>query len=73
MRVTRNNISKAIAEKTGLNVELIDANGYFYFASNDEATALRLASCFSMSVFTNHLTALTIDQWVESFIDLISV
>lgn len=70
MRVTRNNICKAIKEETGYDVGLERGDGYFYFFydGEDEATIkLLYGQMQSTSVWTYHLTNFSVERWVEEF------
>jgi hypothetical protein len=63
MRITINNINKALAD-AGINAELIKGKGYFYFFGDDVDT------CNTTSVYVYRLTSFTIDQWVREATNL---
>jgi len=71
MRITRNNICSEIKRHTGWDVKIYAANGYFFFYSDDTATELKLVSWQSTSVYSNRLTHMSVDRWVDTFIDMI--
>ena len=51
MRVTINNINKAIKEKTGVDAQIVKGEGYFYFASDtDEKVDTILNGAYTASV-----------------------
>ena len=65
MRITINNVNKAIAD---LGYELIKGEGYFYFwALNIETPEL-----YESGVYTMHLTSHSIDDWRSTLIDKIA-
>ena len=66
MRVTLNNISKAIKEETGMDIKLHRGYGYFHFYSDDDETGLMLMRLPSTSVYTNTLGSFSIEGWVEA-------
>lgn len=65
MRVTINNINKALVE-AGLQCEIVKGDGYFWF----DGPAVE--QCHSTSVATCHLTAYSVDQWVAEAANLAS-
>lgn len=70
MRVTKKNINIAIKEATGHDVEIVHGNGYWYFVydGEDEATIkLIYGQMKSTSVFVYHLSAFSVNRWVEEF------
>ena len=67
MRLTLNNISIAVKEKTGLDVRLHRGDGCFHFYSDDEEMMLKLMTLPSTTVYTRQLGSHTIAGWVERF------
>jgi hypothetical protein len=67
MRVTKNNISKAIKEKTGYDIGISSAYGYFYFYSDDKETDLMLKGWETTSIYSNFLTHQSVEGWVRDF------
>ena len=68
MRVTINNINKAIKEKTGVDAQIVKGEGYFYFVSvTDEKVDTILNGAYSSSVYVFHLTSYSVERWVEEF------
>ncbi len=68
MRITNNNISKAIEDETGIKgVFVQNGNGYHYFYSDERCTGLMLAGCHSTSVMVTRMSDMTIDEWVCAF------
>jgi hypothetical protein len=58
MRATINKVNAAVRAKLGTdNIGLVKGNGYFYF----DGIGL---SWYRSSVYTCHLTDLTVEQWV---------
>lgn len=72
MRVTKNNISRAILDETGFNVKISTGIGYFWFYSDDEKTDLLLSGLESTSVYSNLLSHMSVERWVETFYDIIN-
>ena len=70
-RVTRSRIAAAVKARTGLSVELVKGDGYFYFGSDDPATGLILARCDSTSVYTMTLGGVSVDWWANRFDDIL--
>jgi len=70
VRVTLNNISKAIKEKHGVDVSLFRGEGYHYFYSDLEHEGAVLSGMWSSSVLIYNLNMLTVDEWVEKFEEL---
>lgn len=59
MRVTINNINKSLVD-AGIKAELVRGDGYFYFIGDD------VSMVEEQGVYgVYHLSALTIEQWVE--------
>lgn len=73
MRVTRNNIAKAIKARTGYDIVLEgDANiGCYHFCSDDPDTALMLAAFYCTTVYTAQITSFSVDRWVDEFVDML--
>ena len=68
MRLTLNNISKAIKEKTGVDAQIVRGEGYFYFVSDtDEKVDTILNGAYTASVYVNTLGVFSIERWVEEF------
>lgn len=63
-RTTLKKVNEAI-EKAFPNVFLVKGEGYFYIASDDEATGLKIAGLFQTSVYVCNLSAYTPEQWVN--------
>lgn len=72
MRVTANNIAKAIKSTTGYDVGLYHGKGYYYFYSDDDETALMIAGFNTASVYTYRMSWLTIEQWVGMFENMLA-
>lgn len=68
MRVTINNINKALKLRTGLDVKIWRGEGYFYFYSDDDKVGLMIAGFESASVYTCQLGIQSVDEWVNDFI-----
>lgn len=64
MRVTINNINKAIAD---LGYELIKGDGYFYFFP----LTIETTELWESGVYTMHLTSHTVDEWRSTLEDKI--
>jgi len=64
---TKKNISKAIKDKTGLDIGVMRSDGCHFFYSDDDATADHLARVYTTSVYACWLHQFSIDQWVEAF------
>lgn len=67
MKTTGAAISKAIYKKFGVNVKLHKGGGCFHFYSDDEETALKLASLYGTTVYTNQMNLHSVDWWVKEF------
>lgn len=73
MRVTRNNIAKAIKAKTGYDI-VIEGNaeiGCYHFCSDDYDTQMLLAAFYSTTVYVAQLGQLPVDRWVGEFEDML--
>lgn len=72
MRVTLNNIAKAIFDKHGHKVELVRGNGYYYFtAAEDDYRLAPITYAHGSSVYTNVLAGWSVDRWVSEYETLI--
>ena len=73
MRLTRNNIAKAIFEKHGHKVELIKGDGYYYFTSAEEDfRTAPITYAHGSSIYVNGLWCLdSIERWVSEYENLI--
>lgn len=63
-RITLKQVNAAI-EKEFPKVFLVKDNGYFFIASDDNETGLKLAGFYQTSIYVAKLTQLTIEQWVR--------
>jgi len=63
MRVTMNNINKAI-KAAGHDEQIFKGRGYFYFVEGESS------NWPATMVMTCHLTDLTVDQWVREHFEL---
>ena len=73
MRITRHKIEQAVADRFGLDVVLIRGNGYYYFASDDDASAEVVYRLPTTSVYTMTLNGgcTTLDWWLGYFEDFL--
>lgn len=73
MRLTLNNIAKAIFEKHGHKVELVKGNGYYWFTSAEEDfRTAPISYAHGQSVYVNGLWCYTdVERWVAAYEDLI--
>ena len=69
MRVTANNIAKAVKAETGIDVELVTGDGYYWFASVGGINVLDYAP--TTSVYVTRMSDFSVERWVEEFKGLI--
>lgn len=71
MKLVAKTVENAIFKKTGDRVKLHRGEGYWYFSDPDDApnNALLVTSFFDSSVYVVRLNDLTLDCWVESYMD----
>jgi hypothetical protein len=69
MRTTRNNISKEIKRRTGLDIGLEgDANvGCYHFVSDDYETQMMLAGFYETTVYTAQIGGWSVERWADEF------
>ena len=69
MRVTRRKVEQAIYDKYGIYVELVNGEGYWYFAATQDPQSYFVAG-ESTSVYCMTLNGAewsTVDWWVRQF------
>lgn len=47
------------------NVFLVRSDGYFYVASNDKATGIKIGSLYQSGIYTQDIEDFTIEQWIK--------
>jgi len=71
-RLTLKTVSKAVSEAVGFELELVQGNGYLYFAGTDNTPSdLDPSGWYSSSVAVCRLNHLPLERWIQEAKDLI--
>ena len=65
-------LNKYVQHEINSALIVVKGNGYYYIASDDKDKALELAGLPQTSIYVNHVSHLSFENWYSSIISLLN-